>query len=101
MADIQPAGPQNLQPNPQQMRVTGLGTSAPCPKCGNTSTAPVGFTWWGGVLGPRIFHVVRCIGCGIQYNGKSGTSLGKPIAIYTGVALALGIAIAVMLGMAR
>ena len=78
-----------LPPNPQQLRVQGFGSSAPCPQCGGTQTAPVGFTWWGGVLGPRIFHVVRCTGCRLQYNGQSGGRLGKAIAIYTAIAVAI------------
>jgi hypothetical protein len=99
MGDIQPNQPPgSLPPNPQQLRVTGLGTSAPCPKCGTTSTAPVGFTWWGGVLGPRIFHVVRCLGCNLQYNGKTGAFLGKAIAIYTAIALVAAVAIFGLLG---
>lgn len=93
MGEIQPTNDPKptglLPPNPQQLRVSGFGSSAPCPACGNTQTAPVGFTWWGGVLGPRIFHVVRCTGCRLQYNGKSGARLGKAIAIYTGVAIVI------------
>jgi len=58
-----------------------------CPKCGNTSASKVGFNWWGGALGPRLFHVVRCDSCRAQYNGKTGGSLTTTIIVYQLVAL--------------
>ncbi len=60
-----------------------------CPKCGASSASKVSFTWWGGALGPRLFHVMRCQKCRAQFNGRTGASLGKVIVVYQLSALAL------------
>jgi len=57
--------------------------SAPCPKCGQTNAKPVQYTWWGGVLGPRLFSHVKCQSCNTQYNGKTGRSNQQNIILYT------------------
>ena len=54
-----------------------------CPKCGRPGSKPVSFTWWGGVLGPKLFHHVKCLGCGCAYNGKTGRSNTVAIIIYS------------------
>ena len=60
-----------------------------CPKCGAAVASKVSFTWWGGALGPRIFHVVRCEKCRTKFNGRTGASLGKVIVLYQLVAFTL------------
>ena len=55
---------------------------AACPKCGQTNAQKVGFTWWGGALGPRLFTHVKCQNCGTEYNGKTGQSNQNNILIY-------------------
>lgn len=40
------------------------------------------FTWWGGILGPRILTHVKCQSCGKQYNGKTGKENTAGIAVY-------------------
>jgi len=60
---------------------------APCPKCGSTEANKVGYTWWGGVLGPSLFHHVKCTRCGATYNGKTGKSNVTAIIVYTVVIL--------------
>ncbi len=65
---------------------------APCPNCRGTNSQPVGFTWWGGLLGPKLLNHVKCQACGTAYNGKSGKSNANAIAIYvvvTGVIVML------------
>lgn len=59
--------------------------AAPCPFCQTQGHAPkpVRFTPWGGVVGPRIFSLVKCTSCGGQYNGKSGRNVDKHIRLYT------------------
>jgi transposase-like protein len=57
--------------------------NAPCPKCGSTNAQKVGYTWWGGALGPAIFHHVKCNQCGATYNGKTGKSNVTAIIIYS------------------
>lgn len=56
---------------------------APCPKCGSTNAQKVGYTWWGGALGPALFHHVKCNSCGTTYNGKTGKSNVTAIIIYS------------------
>jgi hypothetical protein len=78
-------------------RVSGpRGDYADCPHCGAQGHAKkVGFTWWGGALGPWMFCHVRCSECGTCYNGRTGKSNNTAIAIYTIVtffiALVLGV----------
>ena len=56
---------------------------APCPNCGQNNAKKVGYTWWGGALGPSMFTHVKCQSCGTQYNGKTGKSNQQNIIIYT------------------
>ena len=55
---------------------------APCPKCSKTTAKQMNFTWWGGALGPRMLHHVKCEACGTAYNGKTGKSNNQAIAMY-------------------
>jgi hypothetical protein len=55
---------------------------APCPKCQARTASKVGYTWWGGALGPRMFSVVKCQSCGQQYKGKTGAKLTTTIIVY-------------------
>ncbi len=32
----------------------------PCPRCGGHANK-VGMTWWGGVIGPKLFTHVKCV----------------------------------------
>lgn len=56
---------------------------APCPKCSNSNAEQLKFTWWGGVLGPKILKHVKCGSCGAKYNGKSGKDNTAGIIIYS------------------
>jgi hypothetical protein len=71
----------------------------PCPKCSSPEATKVGFTWWGGILGPSLLTHVKCDECGTAYNGKTGQSNTVGIIIYSlaGVALAIVILIALVL----
>jgi hypothetical protein len=46
-----------------------------CPQCNNIGATKVNFTFWGGLIGPKIMKQVRCIACGQNFNGQTG----KPI----------------------
>lgn len=76
---------------------------APCPNCQGTNSKQVGFTWWGGVIGPKLLNHVKCQACGTAYNGKSGKSNTNGIIIYSLVAffivLGLMLVFAVMAAM--
>ena len=56
---------------------------APCPNCQQSNATQISFTWWGGMIGPRILSHVKCQSCGTTYNGKSGKSNIVGIIIYT------------------
>lgn len=76
------------------------GRYAPCPSCAQSDAEPVSFTWWGGLLGPKILTHVKCQGCGTAYNGNSGQLNTTGIVIYSLVALAVfgGVAIVIFGG---
>jgi predicted RNA-binding Zn-ribbon protein involved in translation (DUF1610 family) len=61
----------------------------PCPSCGKSVAEAVSFTWWGGLIGPKILTHVRCTSCSTTYNGKTGQSNTTGIIIYTVVLLVL------------
>jgi hypothetical protein len=56
---------------------------APCPKCNSIGAERLSFTWWGGIIGPRVLTHVKCPGCGYAYNGKSGKDNTTGIVIYS------------------
>lgn len=80
-----PAGypPQNYPPQAQWQAAGGMGEYVPCPRCMRPDPEKVNFTWWGGMIGPRLLKHVKCNGCGLAYNGKSGQSNTTNIVIYS------------------
>jgi hypothetical protein len=76
-------------PNPYSAPPSAAAPGVACPRCGAPVATKVSYCWWGGALGPRLFNVVKCTQCRMQYNGKTGGSLTKAIIIYHGVSLAL------------
>lgn len=56
---------------------------APCPKCNSANAEQMSFTWWGGILGPKILSHVKCRSCGATYNGKTGKDNTTNIIIYS------------------
>jgi hypothetical protein len=73
-----------------------MSSYAACPKCQNTEAKPIGFTWWGGVIGPKLLHHVKCLQCGAAYNGKTGKSNSTAIGVY----LVVGMILAMVIGFA-
>ena len=61
-----------------------MSNYVPCPRCGGAAEK-LGFTWWGGVIGPRILTHVKCTSCGNKYNGKSGKDNTTGIIIYSAI----------------
>ena len=59
------------------------GEYAACPKCGGSGAELVKFSWWGGVLGPKMLTHVKCPSCGKKYNGKSGKENTAGIVVYS------------------
>ena len=66
---------------------------APCPNCGNSTAQKVGWTFWGGALGPSMLTHVRCESCGAAFNGKTGKSNTIGIVVYMIVTFGLGAAL--------
>ena len=77
------------------------GRYRPCPSCGGVNVKKVGFTWWGGVLGPALFCHCKCAACGTTFNGKTGRSNNTAIAIYTAVGFGVAILIIVLMAAAN
>lgn len=71
------------------LRANATEGVAKCPKCGAESASKVSFTWWGGALGPKLFHVVKCHQCDARYNGRTGGKLTRTIIVYQLVVLSL------------
>lgn len=72
-----------------------MNTYAQCPQCGANSAEKLRFTWWGGVLGPKILTHVKCVSCGKKYNGKTGKDNTTGIVIYSVIVgvIALGLVV--------
>ncbi len=79
-----------------------MNAYAPCPQCGGTNSEKMRFTWWGGVLGPKILTHVKCPGCGKAYNGKTGKDNTTGIVIYSIIVgiLALGLVVVMFAALA-
>jgi uncharacterized protein (DUF983 family) len=73
--------------------------NVPCPFCQASDPKPVNFSWWGGILGPKLLSHVRCMQCGKTYNGKSGKSNDTAIAIYLAISLVILVVIFGMMAM--
>ena len=75
---------------------------APCPQCRNSVAEKMKFTWWGGILGPKLLTHVKCQSCGKQYNGKNGKENTINIVIYAvivgGICLGLVVVLFAALG---
>ena len=68
----------------------------PCPSCGSDQAKKVGFSWWGGVLGPKLFKHVKCPNCGTTFNGRTGKSNNTAIAIYLVVGGVIGVVVMIL-----
>jgi hypothetical protein len=62
---------------------------------------PVGFTWWGGLIGSKIINHVSCPACNARFNGKTGKDNTGAIAIYMVVVgvISFGLLFAIFKGM--
>jgi len=86
-ADLSPERPAVAPGDP------GRGRFAPCPRCGSTEAREPTFTWWGGLVGHKMFSHVICRRCGRGYNGKTGQSNTANIVIYQVVGLLIALVI--------
>lgn len=60
-----------------------------CPKCGSKMVTKVKYTWWGGVLGPRMLHHTKCQSCSYTYNSKTRKPNTQGIVIYSVVIIVI------------
>lgn len=73
----------------------------PCPECSNKEIIRLKYTWWGGALGPKLFHLVKCPGCDTTYNGKTGRSTRAGIAVYFIITLIIAFLIGLFINQNR
>ncbi len=66
-----------------------------CPRCQSPNVHKPSFTWWGGLLGPKLFNHMVCRSCGFGYNARTGRSNSGPIAMYLGAGVVIAILILV------
>jgi transposase-like protein len=64
-----------------------------CPKCNSLNVKSVSYTWWGGIIGPRILKHTKCNDCKFTYNRKTRQSNTTPIVIYSVVTAIIAFAI--------
>ena len=60
-----------------------------CPRCGHPGVKRVTFTWWGGLIGPKLLNHAKCDHCRFTFNAKTGQSNTAGIIIYTVVVAAI------------
>ena len=70
-----------------------------CPRCGSSNVSTPGFTWYGGIAGPRMIGHRKCGDCRYQYvMGGTHKDLYIRIAMYFCISSAIGlVAIAIIL----
>ncbi|HEX8844963.1 MAG TPA: hypothetical protein VF791_09985 [Pyrinomonadaceae bacterium] len=91
-----PPQPGGWQGYPPPAYPPGTEMYAPCPTCRRPDAEKVKFTWWGGLIGPRLFSHVKCRGCGTTYNGKSGKSNTTAITLYLVIPFVIALVIVVI-----
>ncbi len=64
-----------------------------CPICNSPLVSPVKYTWWGGLIGPKLFHHTKCEACGYRFNSKTRKSNTTAIVIYSLVLFAIAFAL--------
>lgn len=69
------------------------GGGPACPSCSSTQTKEVKYTWWGGVLAPKLMHLQKCEACKFQFNRKTNKGTVNAVVAYNLVALLGGLAI--------
>lgn len=58
-----------------------------CPQCNSADTKEVKYTWWGGILGPKLMNLQKCNACRFQFNRATQKSVMNAIIVYNVVAL--------------
>ena len=56
-----------------------------CPQCNSPHVSRPTFTWWGGLIGPKLLNHTVCNSCNFGFNSKTGKSNSTAIGLYLGV----------------
>ena len=75
-----------------QDKLNEFSTEISCPKCDSKTVSKVKYTWWGGVLGPKLLHHTKCEDCRYTFNNKTGKSNTPGIIIYSVILFAVAFA---------
>ncbi len=65
-----------------------------CPECGSMDVHAVKYTWWGGMLGPKMFHHTKCEECKFTFNSKTRNSNKQAVIKYLVVSTLIAVVIA-------
>jgi hypothetical protein len=65
------------------------GSRAVCPRCRGADVYAPRFTWWGGTIGPHVFHHRICRACGFGFDARTGQSNRRRTIVYGFVMLVL------------
>lgn len=69
------------------------GGGPACPKCSGTQTKEIKYTWWGGVLAPKLMKLQKCEGCGFLFNRETNKPVTGAIVGYNMTAAVLAFVI--------
>lgn len=101
----QPQHPQYAQQHPppyvQQPYAIANPYGLVCPRCQAQDIVKPTFTWWGGILGPKLLDHAQCRRCNFGFNAKTGKSNTTAIGIYFGVIFAIVILVTILNAAAR
>lgn len=103
-APMQPYAPPGVPPGGQQQAfgyhhpygVMPSPYGLSCPRCQGVNVHKPTFTWWGGILGPKLFNHAVCNGCGFGFNAKTGKSNTNNIIIYYGVIIGIFVVLSII-----
>lgn len=88
---MDPQPPISPYPRPNMQEPFGGGPS--CPQCNSANTKEVKYTWWGGIVGPKMMNLQHCNACGFQFNRATRKSTRNAVIAYNLVALVLALVI--------
>jgi hypothetical protein len=86
--------PPPVQPDASPyLRPTMQGSGPACPQCSSTRTSEVKYTWWGGILGPKMMNLQKCEDCRFHFNRKTNKGVANAIIVYNLVVVAVSLVI--------
>ena len=74
-------------------QLNDINTETGCPKCGSPFVEKVKYTWWGGVIGPKLLHHTKCVECKYRFNSKTRQPNTTGIIIYSVVLIVIAFAL--------